>query len=306
MSIGAVEKNKKIINNERKLLGKIKPYLFIAPVFICLIAFQGWPLITALIKSFYEYDGMITNKFVGLKNYKDIIFNDRRVWIALKNQLVLFAFMHVSLFTQIAVTKMVHSVVHKKLQYAIRLMFTIPMVVPMTVNLMLWKFIYYPEIGVISRVCDFFGINAPNILGNPSTALVGVVMIGFPWIAGMNFLILFAALQRVDGSTVEAAKLDGANGLRIFWNIELPEMMPQIKTLYILAFIGMFQDYQRFLILTQGGPDNATLVPGLIVYNSAFPSSGTAEFGYACAGSVLLLIITIVLSKVLLREKKDV
>ena len=283
----------------------IFPYLLIAPIFILLIMFSAWPLATAFIKSLYRYDALRINEFIGLDNYITLLFHDAAFWKSMKNLLVLFVGMNVAFCFPVIAAKLVCNVKGKKIQYIMRLVFITPMVVPSVVTMMLWKFIYYPQIGVIARICNYFNITAPKLLGTPSTALIAVILIGFPWVSGLNFLVARAALQGIDNSVIEAAELDGAGKFKQFIKIELPMIKPQLKALYILAFIGQFQDYERFLILTNGGPKNSTLVPGLHMYHAAFPGSGEAEYGYACAIAVVLFVMTIVLSKLLLRNKED-
>ena len=86
----------------------------------------------------------------------------------------------------------------------------------------------------------------------------------------------FASLQAMDDSILEAADIDGANEIQKFFLIEIPMMKPLIASFYVIAFIGQFQDYEKFLILTNGGPNNSTLTPALYMYQKAF---GTAEAG---------------------------
>lgn len=293
---------------QQKKLGKkinIKPYLFIAPIFILLFMFSAWPLITSAIKSFYRYDALRINEFIGFNNYKNLFFHDKAFWISLRNLLVLFVGMNICFCFPIIVAKMIYSVKSGKFRYALRTIFTLPVVVPSVITMMLWKFIYYPQIGLLSRIADFLGVVAPNMLGNTSTALIAIILIGFPWISGMAFLMIFAALQDIDPAVIEAAKLDGANTIQLFFKVELPSISNQIKALYLIAMIGQFQDYERILILTDGGPNNATLVPGLHMYHLAFPVSGEAEYGYACAIAMILFLVTLVLSKVLMKNKEE-
>lgn len=293
---------------EKKRIGKrinIIPYVFIAPIFILLFVFSAWPLMMAAIKSLYRYDALSINEFVGLKNYINLFFHDKAFWISLRNLLVLFVGMNVCFFAPIMMAKMIYSVRNDRFKYVMRTIFTLPIVVPSVVTMMLWKFIYYPQIGLLSRIANFLGVTAPNMLGNASTALIAIILIGFPWVSGMAFLVIFAALQDIDPAIIEAARLDGANTFQLFFRVELPSIKNQIKALYLIAMIGQFQDYERLLILTDGGPNNATLVPGLHMYHLAFPTAGESEYGYACALAMVLFIITLILSKVLMRNKED-
>ena len=131
---------------EKKRIGikiNIIPYVFIAPIFILLFVFSAWPLLMAAIKSFYRYDALSINEFVGFKNYIDLFFHDKAFWISLRNLLVMFVGMNICFFSPILVAKMIYSVRSDKFKYAMRTIFTLPLVVPSVVTMMLWKFIYY-------------------------------------------------------------------------------------------------------------------------------------------------------------------
>lgn len=278
----------------------IMPYLYIAPMLVLLFAFSGWSSIEAVITSFYRNDGALVNEFIGLKNYTNILFHDRIFWISMRNLVYFFLGMNVCCCMPVIAAKFTHSLLSEKAKFFIRSAFTITTVVPAVVVMMLWKFIYYPNVGLVARVCEYFGKASPNLLGNPKTAVIAFILIGFPWIQGLSYLMYFAAFQGIDSSLIEAAKIDGANARQIFFKVELAEIKPLFINLYILAFIGQFQDYERFLILTNGGPDNATLVPALYMYQKAFGTPGESQYGYACAMAMILFIITFTLSKILI------
>ena len=281
------------------------PYIYVAPMIIFLLVFSAWPFFTAIKTSFYRNDGMTINDFIGIKNYVDILFHDRLFWKSMGNLFYLFLGMNVCFVSPIITAKFTYMLSRERLKYIIRSAFTITTVVPTVVTMMLWKFIYYPNIGLIARIAEYLGMASPNLLGDERTAILAVIFIGFPWVNGLSFLMYFASLQSMDESLVEAAKIDGANAFQQFFKIELPMMMPLIASFYVIAFIGQFQDYEKFLILTSGGPNNATLTPALYMYQKAFGTAGESEFGYACAIAMVLFVITFILSRLLQRGDKD-
>jgi raffinose/stachyose/melibiose transport system permease protein len=114
-------------------------------------------------------------------------------------------------------------------------------------------------------------------------------LVGFPWIAGINFLIYLAGLQGIPTEVMDAAAVDGATGFRRFWLIDLRLIMGQIKLLVILSVVFSLQSFVLILIMTNGGPGYASMVPGLLMYKAAFQDG---RFGYACAiGTVLFVVI---------------
>lgn len=276
------------------------PYFYTAPTLIFLLVFSLWPIIQSIITSFYMDDGMYLHEFVGFRNYYKILFKDRMFWKSMLILFYLFIGMNICcLFPLIAakLTSMLHS---DKMRFFVRAAFTITTVVPGVVNLMIWKFIYYPEIGMIARVLGRFGLESLNLLGDESTVIPAIIMIGFPWVNGLTYLMYCATFDGIDESMMEAAKIDGASGWQIFTKIELSAIKPMFISFYILAFIGQFHDYERFLILTNGGPNYASRTPALYMYQKAFDGLD-ADYGYACAMAMILFIITFILTKVLMK-----
>ena len=271
---------------------------------IFLLMFSAWPFFTAVKTSFYRNDGITVNDFIGFKNYTDVLFHDRVFWKSMGNLFYLFLGMNVCFLSPIIMAKLTYTLSSDRIKYFIRSAFTITTVVPMVVTMMLWKFVYYPHIGLVARVMQAFSMPSPNLLGDEKTALFAVILIGFPWVNGLSFLMYFASLQSMDDSMIEAARIDGASEFQTFLKIELPTMKPLIVSFYVLAFINQFQDYERFLVLTGGGPNNATMTPALYMYQNAF-GNNESRFGYACAMAMILFIITFTLTKVLRREKKQ-
>lgn len=295
-------KSRKVHKNEPG--SKVLPYLYIAPMLIFLLVFSLWPFIESVKTSFYMDDGMFLHEFVGLKNYIDILFRDKMFWKSMKVLFYMFIGMNIcSLFPLIA-AKLTCMLRSDRLKFFVRSAFTITTVVPGVVNLMIWKFIYYPEIGMIARIADYFGMESMSFLGNEATVIPAIIMIGFPWVNGLTYLMYCATFQGIDSSIMEAAKIDGASEWQTFTKIELSIIKPVYISFYVLAFINQFHDYERFLILTNGGPNYASTTPALYMYQKAF-GAGDAEYGYACAMAMILFIITFVLSKVLMKGDKE-
>ena len=285
--------------HQKALMGKkdiyirrITPYLYIAPAFILIAIFLVAPFYTALTKAFYRYDLVNVDEFVGIQNFVKLFTSDPKFLISLRNLLYILAGFLVCFQFPLIAAKLTHSLASDRLQYWFRSFFMIPLGVPGIVSLFMWKFIYYPEVGALSRILGFFNVAAPNMLGNPRFVMIAIILMGFPWVAGLNYIINFAALQEIDISISDAADLDGAGYFAKFFRVELPLIMPQLKALLILGLIGTVQDYERFLLLTGGGPMNRTLVPGLHMFNMAF-GRGEANYGYACAISLVLLAINL-------------
>ena len=297
---------RKLDVNSHRLQRNTLPYLYIAPAFILLAIFVFKPFVFAIWKSFYKYDGAMINSFIGLDNYKNLFTNDPKFWISVQNLGVLFVGFLICFCSPLIIAEVLFNLSGERRQNFFRALLIIPIVVPSIVVNMVWKFMYYPQIGVFARIFESFGAEAPNFFGSAAWVKPAIILIGFPWVSGLPLLIYTAALQGIDTAVMEASVIDGAGRLRRILAIDIPLIIPQIKALFVLGIISFVQDYERFLILTQGGPNNASLVPGLHMYNVAFPAvDGSSEYGYSCAMAVLMFAAVMLVSSLALREKKE-
>lgn len=293
------------INSQKptgKTMSKILPYLFIAPVFITIIVFTVYPVFFGVAKSFYRYGG-IHNEFIGLANYKEVL-TDKEFWYSMFNVLRFWMFMNVCFCFPILAAKLTYNIKNNILQGFVRVLFLLPLVVPNTVIQMLWKFVYYPEIGVLANIFELFGKPYPDFLWNPKTTFWAICMVGFPWITGLNYIIYFTGLNSIDPEMTEAARLDGAKGFKLFTKIELPMIMKEIKIFYVMSTTAQLTSYESILLLTKGGPNNVSMVPGLYMYNLAFNSIEPRQ-GYSCAVSMVLFVIVLFVSRVVLKERNS-
>jgi raffinose/stachyose/melibiose transport system permease protein len=130
-------------------------------------------------------------------------------------------------------------------------------------------------------------------LGDPSTALWGIIFVSFPWIAGLNFLVYLAALQSISTELLDAATVDGASAIRRFFSVELPLIRSQMLVLVALTFIFYIRSFDAPLIMTNGGPGSAgTLVPGLQMYRAV---RDDLDLGYGSAIGNVLFAVTFLL-----------
>jgi ABC-type sugar transport system permease subunit len=170
-------------------------------------------------------------------------------------------------------------------------MFVLPLIVPGVVGILLWVNIYDPNIGLANQTLRSLGLEGLTRvwLGDAETALWAIVFMGFPWISAFALLIFYGGLISIPGELFDAAKVDGASGLRTFWSIHVPLLLGQIRLLLILGFIGGVQEFSAVYLTTGGGPGSATYLPALELYYQAVRFN---NFGMASAiGSVLFLII---------------
>jgi raffinose/stachyose/melibiose transport system permease protein len=173
-------------------------------------------------------------------------------------------------------------------------------VVPDVVTYLIWQFIFNPSVGLANVLLNNLGLSflANEWLGDHRTVLLSLALVGFPWIAGINFLIYLAGLQNISREVLDAAAVDGATGFRRFWLIDVRLIMGQIKLLLILSIIFSLQSFVLILIMTNGGPGYSSMVPGLLMYEAAFQDG---RFGYACAIGTAIFVVIFALTYINMR-----
>lgn len=266
-------------------------YLFLLPTFLFLAVFNYFPALSGLYHAFTRWETGSQAQWVGLANFQRMA-QDEFLRLSLGNQVVLlFASLCKTLIVPLIVAEMLFHLRIPKLQYALRTLFLVPMVVPGMVGTLLWGFIYDPNIGLLNNALTSVGLKGMTRawLGDWHTALPALIGVGFPWIGGIALLIYLAGLMSIPQDVLDSSAVDGASGLRRIWTIDLPLLRGQIRLLAVLTIIGSLQDFGSILVLTGGGPGLATHVPALHMYFQAFRFG---HYGYASAiGFVLFLTI---------------
>jgi ABC-type sugar transport system permease subunit len=191
--------------------------------------------------------------------------------------------------------ELIYNLHSERWRYVYRVLFTIPMVVPWIVTVLVWQFLYDPIDGPINRVFLELGMEsfARAWLGEPQTALGAIIVMGFPFVAGLNLLIYLAGLNSISTEVLDATKLDGAGFWQRFRYVDIPLIRGQIRLIVILTTITQIQNFAPVLILTKGGPGYSTMVPGMWMYQNAFVFG---KMGYASAIGVVLFAVMLVLT----------
>ena len=270
-------------------------YLFILPTFVFIGVFFYQPFVASISYSFYKWMGIGPKTYVGVGNYVSL-FRDPRFWFSMRNILILTAAGIIKMLSFPMITAaLIANMRAQRFAYALRSLFIFPIVVPGLVFLLLWKnVIFDPNIGVLNYLLKtVLGGRGLLFLQDPDIALLWVAVVGFPWIGALPFLVYLSAFQGISKDIFDAAAIDGVSGIRRFLRIEFPMILDQIKVLITLTIITTFQEYYALYVLTDGGPMSTTLVPGLMLFKSAFEEY---HFGYASSVGVIMLLVMLVLS----------
>jgi multiple sugar transport system permease protein len=176
---------------------------------------------------------------------------------------------------------------------ALRTVFLIPMVLPPIVAGLIWKVLYTPDISPLHRALAAVGLPVPSLITNPDTALWAIAFADtWEWFP-FTMLIILAALQVVPNEPIEAARVDGAGPLQLFFYVVLPFIRPAIVIAALFRLIDSIKAFPLIYVLTSGGPGTATQVTNYYAFTQAF---NYAYWGYASAIAVMLTVGTFVLS----------
>jgi multiple sugar transport system permease protein len=171
-----------------------------------------------------------------------------------------------------------------------RTVYYLPSVVSGVAVALLWAWLYEPRIGLFNTFLSWFGIEGPRWIHDSRWAMPSIILMSL-WGAGGAMLIYLAGLRGIPTQLYEAAQIDGAGSLRRFFAITLPLLTPTIFFNVVLNIIGSWQVFTQALIMTNGGPSDATLTAVLHLYRTGFQNG---NFGYASAQAWLLFLVVLV------------
>ncbi|AJE99216.1 carbohydrate ABC transporter permease [Pandoraea apista] len=273
------------------------PWLLLLPALVLLVAFTHYPAVATLWHSFFSTARAgATSVFVGAENYQ-LLAEDAVFWQALRNNL-LFALITVpaAIALSIAMALWVHRQVPGRA--LLRLAYFTPAILPMIAVANIWLFFYTPQYGLIAQISQAFGWGDHNWLGQPGTALPALMVVTIWKEAGFFMIFYLAALQQISPTLAEAAALEGASRWQYFRRVQWPLLMPTTVFVVINAVINAFRLVDHVVVMTRGGPDNATQLLLFYIYQVAFSFWDTS---YAAALTVVLLTLLAIVAFVKFR-----
>lgn len=280
-----------------KIKSTLENYLFVLPAVAIFTLFYIIPFLWVFQLGLYDWDGILPTKtFLGLSNFKEIIFQDPSWWQAMWNASYITL---IALTFQNALAFLLAWACDReiRLKNFYRVIFFLPPILSEIVVGMAWRFIINNIDGanVINRLLVTIGLPnlAHNWLSDPKTALTTVAIVhswkGFGW----GFLIFLAGLQTIPRELYEAGRVDGANAWQCFRKITLPLMIPVMVLVAILTVLGTMQAFVLIIGLVGGEFAGHTSVPVLRILASM---RGSSRFGYACAQGITFGLILVVIS----------
>ncbi len=257
------------------------------PAAALLALFTHWPVLGTIWASFHATPkGSKPAPWVGLENYR-VMWGDEVFWRSLTNNLwYALATIPVSIALAILMALWVNSAMRGRTW--LRMAFFTPTILPMIAVANIWLFFYTPQYGLLEQVTGLVGIGSRNWLGDPSTALACVSIVAIWKEAGFFMIFYLAALQSISPSLAEAAALEGASRWYYFRRVVFPLLMPTTLFVLVNAVINSFRLVDHIVVMTKGGPNNATSLLLFHIYQVGFSYWDT---GYAAALTVVLLAI---------------
>ncbi len=275
-------------------------YLFLLPSLVFFVAFVVIPMFICVFYSLFDYSlgGLnIAEDFVGLDNYIQL-FQDPIFHKGFINTVIIVV---VAVPTVTAFSLWVGSAIYRMKAFPrsfFRCVFYLPVVTGSVAITVVWKWILDPYNGILNKL---IGTDGYNWLGEGKTALMCIIVILFTTSIGQPIVLYVAALGNVDNSIIEAAQVDGATKLQVFWKVKWPSIMPTTLYVLVITTINSFQCFALIQLMTRGGPMNATMTIMYQVYYSAYTLN---DLGYANAIGVVLAIIIAIFSAIQFKVAK--
>jgi raffinose/stachyose/melibiose transport system permease protein len=258
------------------------------------IIFVFYPILDSFFLSFQDWDGISsTREFVGLENYIRIFTQDQIFWRALGNSAL---WVVASLIVPTSIGFLLALALNQKLfgRAAFRTIIYLPGVIASIAVAAIWGWMYHPSVGLINNTLEALGLQSliQDWLGDRRIALASVFAAGVWAGTGINMILFLAGLQGIEHELVEAARVDGANWLRVLWNVIIPSLRQTFVIVFSLTIINSLKAFDLIYGMTYGGPGDATQVLGLWGYFQGFQYR---NFGTGMAIVMVLLAITLVI-----------
>lgn len=269
----------------------VTAWLLLLPASVLLVTFTHYPIVASFINSLFFTTKSGASEFTGLDNYR-LMLTDDVFWQVLKNNFV-FALGTVPI--SVALALLMACWVDGKLagRGFLRLSYFTPTVLPMIAVANIWLFFYTPGYGLLDQVRGLFGLPGHNWLGDPHTVMGALIVMVIWKEAGFFMIFYLAALQQIPPELKEAAAVEGAGRFYTFRRIIFPLLMPTTLFVAINALINSFKLVDHLVIMTKGGPSNASSLLLYYIYENAFAFLDT---NYAATLTVVLIVILSVIA----------
>ncbi len=279
-------------------------WLMLAPLAAVLAAVAVFPIVYSLVTSFYRINlaRPAQRPFVGLQNYVDLL-GDPAIHHALRMTAIYGVVTVIgTLLAGLAAALLLNEAFRGRRLLAILLL--VPWATPSVVNGLMWKWIYDPNYGVLNSILKSLGLIDTYLiwLADPNKTLLLIANASIWKQMPLAAILLLVTMKSISEELYKAAKIDGANALQRFWHITLPALRPGIILVLLYDAMIAIRHFDLFMLLTQGGPGNASTVLSWEIYMRTFRS---LRFGEGSALAYIMALITILVGTIILLAGRD-
>ena len=285
----------------------LEGYLFISPWILGMVLFALGPILASFGLAFTRWNLFTEPEYVGWANFQKLA-HDPLFYKSVFNTIYYTVFaVPLGLVLALGLAMLVNHRLRGVNFF--RTAFFLPNVVAGIAMLLLWKWLFDPNFGLINlfldwtglmAVLEWIGLGRPQWISSRTGAMPGMIFMSI-WGLGGSMMIFLAGLQNIPRELIEAAELDGAGPWKRFRYVTLPLLTPTIFFLMMVGVIASLQIFNQAYVMTQGGPAHATLFYVLYLFQTAFERF---QMGYACAMALVLFIITLIVSLIQLAMGK--
>lgn len=270
--------------------------IFILPAVLGTLIFIVIPVIFSFSLSFMDWDLLSPMKFVGLSNFKDVLTDSTFVQVLVNT----FVFAIASSVFAVIIPLVLACILNTKIRGSnfYKTAYFLPFITPMIVIAIVWQWVFDPNIGLLNQALHLH----IKWLYDARFAMPALIAVSVWKLIGYNMIIFLSGLSTINQEVLEAAKIDGANSWQVFKNVTVPLLSPTIFFVIVITSISSFQVFDLIYVMTQGGPDNSTMVLVYSIYKYAFEyfDAGKAS---AIAYILFAIIFVLVLCQWKLRKK---
>jgi multiple sugar transport system permease protein len=275
--------------------------LFLTPWIVGTLLFLAAPAVASLFLSLTDWNVITPARWVGLDNYREMLTDDRRFWVAIRVTLT-YVLLSVPLYLVAGLA--LSLLLNLKLRgiNLFRTLLFLPSIIPGVATAVLWLSLLNPDFGVVNSLLRAVGIaDPPRWFASPTWAVPSVVIVGL-WGIGGGAIVYLAGLQNINPALYEAAAVDGANAWERFRRVTLPMLTPTLFFNLLVGLIGAFQIFDTVLVLggSRGGARDSLLFYLLYLWNQGFREG---RFGYASALAWVLVLVAAIVITVLYRTQ---
>lgn len=270
--------------------------IFILPAVLGTLIFIVIPVFFSFSLSFVDWDLLSSMKFVGLSNFKDVLTDSTFVQVLINT----FVFAIASSVFAVIIPLVLACILNTKIRGSnfYKTAYFLPFITPMIVIAIVWQWVFDPNIGLLNQILH----THIKWLYDVRFAMPALIAVSVWKLIGYNMIIFLSGLSTINQEVLEAAKIDGANSWQVFKNVTVPLLSPTIFFVIVITSISSFQVFDLIYVMTQGGPDNSTMVLVYSIYKYAFEYFDVGKAS-AIAYILFAIIFVLVLCQWKLRKK---